>query len=116
VPRGTFVSYGATFETARDSRIGVIMAGYADGFRRGPRRWNYVLVRGQRAPVIGRVCMDQAMVDVTDIPEARAGDEVVLIGKQGKDALTAEEVAETAGTNNYEIVTNISARVPRVYL
>ena len=115
VKKGTFVSYGCTFETTRDSRIGVMMVGYADGFRRGPRRWNEVLVRGQRAPVVGRVCMDQTMIDVTDIPEARAGDEVVLIGRQGEAELSAEQVAENLGTNNYEVVTAISARVPRRY-
>ncbi len=114
-PRGTFVSYGCTFETSRDSRIGVIMTGYADGLRRAPRSYGEVLVRGKRAPIIGRICMDQAMVDLTDIPEAQAGDEVVLIGNQGRENISAEEVAEKTGTNNYEIVTTISARVPRVY-
>lgn len=115
VPAGRFVSYGATFETTRPSRIGVLMVGYADGFRRGPKNYRTVLVRGSRAPIVGRVCMDQAMIDVTDIPNARAGDEVVLIGKQGAEELTAEEVGAQLGTNNYETVTTISARVPRVY-
>ncbi len=114
-PRGTFVSYGCTFETPRDSLIGVMMIGYADGFRRAPRTYGQVLVRGKRAPIVGRACMDQTMIDVTDIPEVRAGDEVVLIGKQGKEEISAEQVAEMTGTNNYEIVTTISARVPRVY-
>lgn len=115
-PPGTFVSYGATFETTRRARIGVLMTGYADGFRRGPQNYGEVLVRGKRAPVVGRVCMDQAMIDVTDIPDAQAGDEVVLIGKQGKDEISAEEVAARLGTNNYEVVTTISPRVPRRYL
>lgn len=115
VPAGRFVSYGATYETQRASRIGVLMVGYADGFRRGPKNYRTVLVRGTRVPILGRVCMDQAMIDVTDIPGAQTGDEVVLIGKQGREELTAEEVGEQLGTNNYETVTTISARVPRVY-
>lgn len=115
-PRGTFVSYGATYETQRDSRIGVLMVGYADGLRRGPQNYGEVLVRGKRAPIVGRVCMDQTMIDVTDIPEAEAGDEVVLIGKQGKAEISAEEVGVKTGTINYEVVTTMSARVPRVYL
>lgn len=115
-PRGTFVSYGATYETPRDSRIGVLMVGYADGFRRGPNNYGEVLVRGQRAPIVGRVCMDQTMIDVTDIPEAAAGDEVVLIGRQGNAEISAEEVGARLGTNNYETVTTISARVPRKYM
>lgn len=116
VPAGRFVSYGATFETQRPSRIGVLMVGYADGFRRGPKNYGEVLVRGQRAPLVGRVCMDQTMIDVTEIPEAQMGDEVVLIGKQGDAELSAEEVGAQIGTNNYETVTTISARVPRLYL
>ncbi|MBI3740983.1 MAG: alanine racemase [Chloroflexi bacterium] len=116
VPRGTRVSYGATFVTARTSRIAVLMIGYADGFRRMPKNYGAVLVRGQRAPIVGRVCMDQTMIDVTDIPDAREGDEVVLIGAQGKEKISAEDVAEILGTNNYETVTTISARVPRVYV
>lgn len=116
VPAGRFVSYGATFETARPSRIAVLMVGYADGFRRKPNNYGAALVRGQRAPIIGRVCMDQTMLDVTDIPQARMGDEVVLLGKQGAQEISAEEVGAKLGTNNYETVTTISARVPRVYV
>ncbi len=116
VPAGRFVSYGATFETRRPSRVGVLMVGYADGFRRGPKNYGSVLVRGKRAPIIGRVCMDQTMIDVTDIPEAQAGDQVVLLGKQGKEELSAEEIGAQLGTNNYETVTTISARVPRIYV
>lgn len=115
VPAGRFISYGATFETQRASRVGVLMVGYADGFRRGPNNYGTVLVRGQRAPILGRVCMDQTMIDLTEIPEAQTGDEVVLIGKQGAEELSAEEVGKQLGTNNYETVTTISARVPRVY-
>jgi len=114
LPSGSYVSYGRTFCTSRPSRIAVIPVGYADGFRRAPSNWGEVLVRGQRAPLVGRVCMDQTMIDVTDIPEARAGDEVVLIGAQGQECITVEEVAERLGTINYEVVSEILARVPRV--
>lgn len=116
VPAGRFVSYGATFETKRPTRVGVLMVGYADGFRRAPKNYGQVLVRGQRAPIIGRVCMDQTMIDLTEIPEAKLGDQVVLIGKQGQAELSAEEIGAQLGTNNYETVTTISARVPRIYL
>lgn len=116
VPAGRFVSYGATFETKRPSRIGVSMVGYADGFRRGPKNYGAVLVRGQRAPIVGRVCMDQTMIDVTDIPDAQTGDEVILIGKQGELEISPEEIGAELGTNNYETVTTISARVPRLYI
>lgn len=111
---GDCIGYGCTFRAEHPMRIAVIPVGYADGFRRGPRHWGYVLIRGQRAPLVGRVCMDQAMVDVTDIPGARQGDEVVLIGAQGSETLTAELVAEQLGTINYEVVSEILARVPRV--
>jgi alanine racemase len=114
LPAGSFVSYGRTFCTDRPSRIAVIPVGYADGFRRAPTHWGTVLVRGQRAPIVGRVCMDQTMIDVTDIPGVRQGDEVVLIGAQGDDRITVDEVAESLGTINYEVVSQILARVPRI--
>jgi len=88
--------------------------GYADGFRRAPTNWGNVLIHGQEAPLLGRVCMDQSIVDVTHIPQVRAGDEVVLIGRQGSVSLTAEQVAQRLGTINYEVVSEILARVPRV--
>ena len=87
--------------------------GYADGFRRAPEHWGWVLVRGRRVPIVGRVCMDMCMVDLTDVPVARVGDEVVLIGEQGGERLTAEQVAAHLGTINYEVVSQILARVPR---
>ncbi|MFQ5855921.1 MAG: alanine racemase [Anaerolineae bacterium] len=114
LPPGSYVSYGATYRTDDHRRIAVIPVGYADGFRRAPRTWREVLVRGQRAPLVGRVCMDQTMIDVTHIAGVRQGDEVVLIGEQGDDRITAEEVAERLGTINYEVVSEILARVPRV--
>ncbi len=113
VPIGTYVSYGATFRTERPTRLAVLMVGYADGFRRKPNTYGEVLVRGKRAPIVGRVCMDQTMIDVTGIPGVRQGDEVVLIGQQGEDRITAEEVAARLGTINYEVVSAILARVPR---
>ncbi len=114
LPPGSFVSYGNTYQTADQQRIAVIPVGYADGFRRAPQHWQEVLVRGQRAPIVGRVCMDQTMIDVSHIAEVRQGDEVVLIGKQGEESITAEEVAEKLGTINYEVVSEILARVPRI--
>ena len=114
LPPGSFVSYGNTYQTSGKQRIAVIPVGYADGFRRGPRHWGQVLVRGQRAPIVGRVCMDQTMIDVTAIPDVRQGDEVVLIGEQAGERITAEDVARRLGTSNYEVVSEILARVPRV--
>ena len=116
VPAGTYVGYGAAFCTERPARLAVIMVGYADGFRRNLTKYGQVLVRGQRAKIAGRIAMDQAFVDVTDIEGVQAGDEVVLIGKQGAEEMTAEEVAKNLGTNNYETITTISARLERRYL
>ncbi len=115
VPAGTFVGYGCTFRTERASRIAVLMVGYADGFRRALSNAGSVLVRGTRAPIVGRVCMDLTMIDVTDIAGVQVGDEVVLLGKQGAEEISAEELAKKQGTNNYETVTTISARVERRY-
>ena len=114
VPAGSCIGYGCTFVAGQPMRIAVIPVGYADGFRRGPRHWGHVLIRGQHAPLVGRVCMDQTMVDVTHIPAATQGDEVVLIGTQGAASLSAEAVAAQLGTINYEVVSEILARVPRV--
>ncbi|MCU0500751.1 MAG: alanine racemase, partial [Anaerolineae bacterium] len=113
LPPGSHVGYGAAYRTEGQERIAVIPVGYADGFRRGPQHWGAVLVRGQRAAIVGRVCMDQTMIDVTRIPGVRIGDEVVLIGTQGADRITAEEVANRLGTINYEVVSAILPRVPR---
>jgi alanine racemase len=114
LPPGHPVSYGATYRCSNERRIAVIPVGYADGFRRAPSNFGEVLVRGQRAPIVGRVCMDQTMIDVTGIPGVRIGDEVVLIGPQGRQSITAEDVAVRLGTINYEVVSAILARVPRV--
>jgi alanine racemase len=114
LPPGSYVSYGNTYQTTRQETIAVIPVGYADGFRRAPTRWQSVLIRGQRAPIVGRVCMDQTMISVDHIPGVRVDDEVVLIGRQGEDEITAEQVADWLGTINYEVISEILARVPRV--
>jgi alanine racemase len=113
LPAGSFVSYGNTYQTQKEEIIAVIPVGYADGFRRAPHHWGEVLIKGQRVPIVGRVCMDQSMINITRVPDVRVGDEVVLIGSQGDETITAEEVAERLGTINYEVVSVIMARVPR---
>jgi alanine racemase len=116
VPAGTYVSYGCTFCAERPTRLAVILVGYADGFRRQPNNYGAVLIRGKRAPIAGRVCMDQTMIDVTDIEGVQPGDEVVLIGRLGTEEIRAEEVGDRLGTNIYETVSTISARVERKYV
>jgi len=115
VPPGTGISYGHDFVTTRPSRIATISVGYADGYLRCLSNKGQVLVGGRRAPVVGRVTMDMTMVDVTGMPDVRPGDEVVLIGSQGEDTITADEVAAWAETINYEIYCALSHRVPRYY-
>ncbi|MGH2482689.1 MAG: alanine racemase, partial [Ktedonobacteraceae bacterium] len=114
IPAGECISYGCTYVTERPTEIAVLPVGYADGFRRAPANWGSVLIHGQEAPLLGRVCMDQCMADVSHIPGVRVGDEVVLIGRQGEAVLSAEMVAQRLGTINYEVVSEILARVPRV--
>lgn len=116
LPPGVPVSYGNTYRTpkAKETKLAVIPVGYADGFRRAPRSWQYVLLRGQPAPIVGRITMDQTMLDVTHIPGVRQGDEVALIGRQGQAEISVEQAAEWLGTINYEVVAEILARVPRV--
>jgi alanine racemase len=113
LPPGRGVSYGHTYVTQNQERIGTLPVGYADGFRR--KAGNIVLVGGKRVPVIGRVCMDQVMVQLDSVPDAKSGDEVVLIGRQGEAKLAAEDLAANWGTINYEVVCGIGARVPRLY-
>ena len=115
VRAGDSVSYGRTFVASRDVRIATIPIGYADGLPRLLSNRGQALVRGRRASLVGRVCMDMTMVDVTALPEVRAGDEAVLIGRQGDEEITADEVAELAGTISYEILCRIGPRVPRIY-
>jgi alanine racemase len=115
VPAGTSISYGQTFVTRRESVIATLPVGYADGYPRLLSNRGQVLINGKRAPVAGRVCMDLTMIDVTDIAEAQAGDEVVLLGRQGAAEITVDEMAGWANTISYEIFTSISARVPRIH-
>ncbi|MGZ4106988.1 MAG: alanine racemase [Tumebacillaceae bacterium] len=116
VPPGTKISYGATFETKRKSWIATVPVGYADGYSRSLSNKGHVLLHGVRVPVIGRVCMDQLMLDVTDVPEAKLGDQVVLYGHQGEECISLEEVAGHIGTINYEVICALGRRVPRCYL
>lgn len=116
LPPGAGISYGITFITERKSRIATIPLGYADGYSRLLSNKAYVLIKGRKAPVRGRICMDQFMVEVTDIPGVELGDEVVLIGSQGNETITATEIADMIGTINYEVLCNISKRVPRRYI
>ncbi|SEP37422.1 alanine racemase [Propionispora vibrioides] len=113
VPAGTAISYGCTFVTDKPSVIATLPVGYADGWSRLMAGKASLLVRGRRAPLVGRVCMDQCMIDVTHIPEAGGGDEVLLFG--GAE-LPADEVARHMGTINYEVVCMVSKRVPRIYI
>jgi len=112
---GRSVSYGGTYVTKAPTLVATIPVGYADGSRRGLSNRFYVLIRGQKAPILGRVCMDQLMVDVTHIPDTAVGDRVVLVGQDGDAAITMEQIAEALDTINYEIVCGISRRVPRHY-
>jgi alanine racemase len=115
VPAGTSISYGQTFVTERDSTIATLPVGYADGYARLLSNRGAVLVGGKRAPIAGRVCMDLTMVDVTGIAGVQPGDEVVLLGRQGDQMISADEMAGWANTISYEILTSISARVPRIH-
>lgn len=115
LPAGRPVGYGGTFRTARPSRIATLPVGYADGYDRRLSNRAEVLVRGRRAPVVGRVSMDLTTIDVTDVPGVTTGDEVVLIGRQEGDEISAEELAARSETISYEVFCRISARVPRVY-
>lgn len=112
---GTPVSYGGTYTAPKDIRTATVPAGYADGYPRSLSNKGWVLIRGRRAPVIGRICMDQFMVDVSEIPDACVGDEVTLIGKDGKEMISMEEMGDLSGRFSYEFACDISKRVPRVY-
>ena len=115
VPKGVRVSYGGTFETEKETVVATVPIGYADGY---PRRFSNtaeMLVRGKRAKIIGRVCMDQIMLDVTDIPGVREGDIVTVFGRDGGALLPLDELAALNGTINYEMACLISKRVPRIY-
>lgn len=113
---GVEIGYGGTYITGKKTMVATIPVGYGDGYRRSLSNRGYVLIHGQRAPILGRVCMDQFMADVSHIEDARTGDVVTLIGRDGDDGITAEEVAQMAGeTFNYEIVCDLGKRIPRVF-
>jgi alanine racemase len=113
LPEGTFVGYGCSYRTTRQTVLGILPVGYADGYDRALGNRAHVLMHGRRAPVIGRICMNLTMVDLTDAPSARLEDEVVLLGQSGDERISAETMAEWAGTINYEVVTRISPLLPR---
>ena len=116
LPAGREISYGGTYVTSAPTRVATVPVGYADGYSRSLSGKFYVLIHGKKAPILGRICMDQMMVDVTDIPEVKVGDQVTLVGKGGDQQISVEEIAEAAGSFNYEFVCGISRRVPRYYV
>jgi alanine racemase len=116
VERGATVGYGRTWAAARPTRIALVMCGYADGYRRGLGNRAHVLLRGRRAPVVGRVAMDMCMVDATAVPEVAVGDVATLLGRDGAEEVSADELAALGDTISWEILAGISARVPRLYL
>jgi len=116
VDKGTPIGYGRSYITSRKSKVATVPLGYADGFGRLLSNKAQVLIHGKRAPVIGRVCMDAFMVDVTEIPQAKAGDELVLIGKQGEEEITVDEFAAWNQSISYEVLTRMGKRLPKVYL
>lgn len=113
---GREISYGGTYVTERPTRVATIPVGYGDGYPRALSGKGWVLIHGRKAPILGRICMDQFMVDVTDIPEVKAGDEVTLIGKDQEECIQVEELGDLCGRFSYEFVCGISKRVPRVYI
>ena len=116
IPSNVAVSYGGTFVSEHEMKVATIPVGYADGYPRMLSNVGYVLIRGKKAPILGRVCMDQFMVDVTDIDDVQFGDVVTLVGKDGNEIIYVEELSELCGRFNYEFVCDIGKRVPRVYV
>lgn len=115
VKKGETVGYGGTYTLPEDRKIATVGVGYADGYPRALSNQGRMLVNGQFAPIVGRVCMDQTMIDVTDIKDVVVGDEVVLVGKQGENILPCEELAAMSASFNYEFVCDVNRRVPRVF-
>ncbi len=113
--KGRYVSYGGTYQMDRDGMVATIPVGYGDGYPRSLSGKGYVLIHGKRAPILGRVCMDQFMVDVTDIKEARLYDTVTLLGEDGGEKITMEELGELSGRFNYEFACNVGKRIPRIF-
>ena len=114
--KGQTVSYGSTYVAEDTVRVATIPLGYGDGYPRSLSSRGYVLIHGKKAPILGRICMDQFMVDVTDIKEAKEGDLVTLIGSDGEEAITADALGELSGRFNYELVCDLNQRLPRVYI
>ncbi len=115
VPAGEGISYGHTYKTTQTRRIATVSAGYADGYPRALSNTGRVLIAGQYAPIVGRVCMDQFMIDVTDIDDVKTDDEVILFGTDGKNTISAEEIGSKSMSFNYEVVCGVARRVPKVY-
>lgn len=113
---GQSVSYGGLFTAQKDTRVATIPVGYGDGYPRSLSGKGYVLIRGKKAPILGRVCMDQFMVDISEIPGVMEGDKVTLLGVDGTERITAEELGELSGRFNYEFVCDLGKRIPRVYI
>ena len=113
---GQSVSYGGTYTTSKTVRVATIPVGYGDGYPRSLSNRGYVLIRGKRAPILGRICMDQFMVDVTGIHDAALGDEVILLGQDREASITAEEISRISGRFHYELVCDLGKRIPRVYI
>ena len=116
VPSGTPVSYGGTYVTKEETVIATVPIGYADGYPRNLSGKGHILVHGKRVPILGRICMDQFMADVTHVEGIKEGDMVTLIGCDGNEEITVEELAETGGGFHYEILCNVGKRMPRVYM
>lgn len=116
LPPGSPVGYGNTYRTRGWETIAVLPVGYADGLRRSPRSWREVLVHGVRAPLVGRVSMEKVTINVSHIPDVRIGDEVVLLGKQAGDEISADEIAEWIGSINYDVATSVAPRAPRALM
>ena len=112
---GRKISYGGTYITQRPTLVATISAGYADGYRRSLSNRFYVLIRGKRAPILGKICMDQMMVDVTNIPDVQIGDDVVLVGSSGSETITPEQFSSESDSFNYEFICSISRRTPRLF-
>ena len=112
---GCEISYGGTFVTTRETRVATVPVGYADGYRRSLSGKFYCLIHGKKAPILGRICMDQLMLDVTHLPQTQVGDRVTLVGRDGEEVITMEQIAAAADSFNYEFVCGISRRVPRIY-
>lgn len=116
VPPGTSISYGRKFTTDRTSKIATLALGYADGYPRPYSPVGKVIVNGHYAPIAGNICMDQCMIDVTDVPEVKVGDEVIIMGSDGTHTILADDIAESTGTINYEIICAFGQRLPKVYI